>query len=107
MLCTLILVSAVAAFLIIGTVVVAVAIPIGWANVSVVKRAILAITAIAIVLNVGVIVDGVNLKEVLVGESAHIHETEIIEGLANENESTLLAPKPDSVGKKLISVEKQ
>jgi hypothetical protein len=105
MLCTLILVSLAAVLFVGGAV--AVAIPMERAKVSVVKRAILAITAITIVLMVGVIVDGVNLKEVLAGESAHIHETEIIEGLAKENESILLAPKPDSAGKKLLGVEKQ
>jgi len=98
-------VSVVAVLLV--AVAVKVAIPLGKANVSVVKRAILAITAITIVLDIGVIVDGVNLKDVLAGESAHIHETEIIEDLAKENESILLAPKPDSTGKKLLDVEKQ
>jgi len=102
MLCKLALVS-VLAVLLIGSAV-RVAIPMGRANAFVVKRAILAITAITIVLEVGVIIDGVKLKKVLAGESAHIQERGIIECLSEKNGSILLAPKPDSAGKKLLGV---
>jgi len=102
MLWPLIIVSFVAVLFVFGAV--ATATPIWKANIFVVKRAILAITAITIALIAGVTIDGVNKKEVLANESPHIHETEVVEGLAKENESNLLAPKPDSVGEKLLGV---
>lgn len=100
MLCTLLSVSAVAIVFIIGAV--AVAAPIGKANIFVVKRAIFAITAITIAAVAGVIVDGVYLKGVSADKSPHIPDAGVFDSLAKKNESNLLAPKPDSVVKKLF-----